>query len=442
MPCVVDLATMREAVVDLGGDPSRINPLAPAELVIDHSVITDVFGRADALRAQHRVRVPAQPRALPVPALGPDRVRRVQGRSARHRHRAPGQPRVPGAGRDGAPPRWRSGGIAQAYPDTCVGTDSHTTMVNGLGVLGWGVGGIEAEAAMLGQPVSMLIPRVVGFKLTGEIPAGRHGDRRRAHDHPAAAQARRGGQVRRVLRRGRGGRAAREPGHDRQHEPRVRLHLRDLPDRRRHARVPAADRPRRRAARAGRGIRQGAGPLARPGPRGALLRVPRARPVHRRPEHRRPEASAGPGPAVRGEAGLPRGAARLRRRDDHATASATASTRRRPSPSRPATPRPSATPRAGPAPPEPARTPAATAGRPSRSPSGWPTAASSSSTTAPSSISSITSCTNTSNPSVMIGAGLLAKKAVERGLTVKPWVKTSLAPGQQGRHELLRPGRA
>ena len=121
----------------------------------------------------------------------------------------------------------------QAYPDTLVGTDSHTTMVNGLGVLGWGVGGIEAEAAMLGQPVSMLIPRVVGFKLDGELPRRRHRHRPGADDHRDAAQARRGRQVRRVLRRRRVGRAAREPRHHRQHEPRVRLDLRDLPDRRR-----------------------------------------------------------------------------------------------------------------------------------------------------------------------------------------------------------------
>ncbi|RJL34222.1 aconitate hydratase AcnA [Bailinhaonella thermotolerans] len=164
VPCVVDLATMREAVRDLGGDPSRINPLAPAELVIDHSVIVDFFGGRDSF------------------------VRNVEREYERNRERYQflrwGQTAFdefkvvpPGTGivhqvniehlarvvmtRDG-----------KAYPDTCVGTDSHTTMENGLGVLGWGVGGIEAEAAMLGQPISMLIPRVVGFKLTGELPAG------------------------------------------------------------------------------------------------------------------------------------------------------------------------------------------------------------------------------------------------------------------------------
>jgi aconitate hydratase A / 2-methylisocitrate dehydratase len=164
VPAVVDLATMREAMTALGGDPGRINPLNPAELVIDHSVIADVFGAPDAF------------------------VRNVELEYERNRERYQflrwGQTAFedfkvvpPGTGivhqvniehlarvvmvRDGA-----------AYPDTCVGTDSHTTMVNGLGVVGWGVGGIEAEAAMLGQPVSMLIPRVVGFKLAGELPDG------------------------------------------------------------------------------------------------------------------------------------------------------------------------------------------------------------------------------------------------------------------------------
>jgi aconitate hydratase len=168
VPCVVDLATMREAMADLGGDAAKINPLAPAELVIDHSVIADVFGTADAF------------------------VRNVEIEYGRNRERYQflrwGQTAFddfkvvpPGTGivhqvniehlarvifsRE-------LDGEVLAYPDTCVGTDSHTTMVNGLGVVGWGVGGIEAEAAMLGQPVSMLIPRVVGFKLSGGLPEG------------------------------------------------------------------------------------------------------------------------------------------------------------------------------------------------------------------------------------------------------------------------------
>ncbi|WP_323179211.1 aconitate hydratase [Streptomyces longwoodensis] len=164
VPCVVDLATMREAVKELGGDPAKVNPLSPAELVIDHSVIADKFGTHDAF-AQN--------------------VELEYGRNReRYQFLRWGQTAFddfkvvpPGTGivhqvniEHLARTIMVRGG--QAYPDTLVGTDSHTTMVNGLGVLGWGVGGIEAEAAMLGQPVSMLIPRVVGFKLTGELPTG------------------------------------------------------------------------------------------------------------------------------------------------------------------------------------------------------------------------------------------------------------------------------
>ena len=173
VPAIVDLAAMRDAMAELGGDPEKINPLVPAELVIDHSVQVDAFGTARAFAAQRRARVRAQPGALRVPALGTGRVSQLRGRAARHRHRAPGQPRVPGAGRVRLRCwRWGAGSDSQAYPDTLVGTDSHTTMINGLGVLGWGVGGIEAEAAMLGQPMSMLIPQVLGFELTGELHEG------------------------------------------------------------------------------------------------------------------------------------------------------------------------------------------------------------------------------------------------------------------------------
>ena len=168
VPCVVDLATMREAMVQLGGDPKRINPLAPAELVIDHSVVIDVAGSADAF--ERNVEYEYQRNAeryqflrwgqmafddFKVVPPGTGIVHQVNieylARTVMTRE---------------------VDGVLQAYPDSCVGTDSHTTMVNGLGVLGWGVGGIEAEAAMLGQPVSMLIPKVVGFKLTGQIPMG------------------------------------------------------------------------------------------------------------------------------------------------------------------------------------------------------------------------------------------------------------------------------
>ena len=169
VPCVVDLAAMREAMADLGGDPKKINPLAPAELVIDHSVVADSFGRRRLARHQRRAGVRAQqveryeflkwgqtafsdfavvpPNTGIVHQVNLERLARVVFTRPKD-------------------------GVTQAYPDTLVGTDSHTTMINGLGVLGWGVGGIEAEAAMLGQPVSMLIPKVVGFKLVGALPAG------------------------------------------------------------------------------------------------------------------------------------------------------------------------------------------------------------------------------------------------------------------------------
>ncbi|MEJ5914192.1 aconitate hydratase [Pseudokineococcus sp. 1T1Z-3] len=164
VPCIVDLATMREAVAELGGDPTKINPLAPAELVIDHSVVIDVAGRPDAFERNVEIEYERNGERYQFLRWGQgafDDFKVVPpGTGIVHQVNIEHLARVV-FDRDGV-----------AYPDTLVGTDSHTTMVNGLGVLGWGVGGIEAEAAMLGQPVSMLIPRVVGFKLSGEIPAG------------------------------------------------------------------------------------------------------------------------------------------------------------------------------------------------------------------------------------------------------------------------------
>ncbi|HXL61526.1 MAG TPA: aconitase family protein, partial [Mycobacterium sp.] len=170
VPCIVDLATMREAVGELGGNPDKVNPLAPADLVIDHSVIADLFGRADAF--ERNVEIEYQRNGERYQFL-----RWGQGAFNDFKVVPPGTGIVHQVNieylasvvmeRGGAGDQ-----ISVAYPDTCVGTDSHTTMENGLGVLGWGVGGIEAEAAMLGQPVSMLIPRVVGFKLSGERQPG------------------------------------------------------------------------------------------------------------------------------------------------------------------------------------------------------------------------------------------------------------------------------
>jgi aconitate hydratase len=168
VPCIVDLATMREAVADLGGDPTKINPLAPAELVIDHSVIADLFGTENALERNVEIEYERNGERYQFLRWGQTAFEDFKvvppGTGIVHQVNIEYLARVTYTR--------TVGGALQAYPDTCVGTDSHTTMVNGLGVLGWGVGGIEAEAAMLGQPVSMLIPKVVGFKLSGSIPTG------------------------------------------------------------------------------------------------------------------------------------------------------------------------------------------------------------------------------------------------------------------------------
>ena len=168
VPCIVDLATMREAVAELGGDPNKINPLAPAELVIDHSVIADLFGTENALERNVEIEYERNGERYQFLRWGQtafDDFKVVPpGTGIVHQVNIEYLARVTFTR--------EVGGVLRAYPDTLVGTDSHTTMVNGLGVLGWGVGGIEAEAAMLGQPVSMLIPKVVGFKLSGSIPTG------------------------------------------------------------------------------------------------------------------------------------------------------------------------------------------------------------------------------------------------------------------------------
>ena len=220
---------MREAMIRLGGNPDEINPLAPAELVIDHSVQVDELRHVAVAGRQQPHRVRAQRRALRVPALGPVGVPQFQGGAAQHRHRAPGQSRV-SRPRGVREPERRA--RARPIPDTLVGTDSHTTMINGLGVLGWGVGGIEAEAAMLGQPVTMLIPAGHRLQAQRQPQARRHRYRPGADGDRDAAQEGRGGQVRRVLRRRSRQPAARRPRHDRQHVARVRQHLRHLPDRR------------------------------------------------------------------------------------------------------------------------------------------------------------------------------------------------------------------
>jgi aconitate hydratase len=168
VPCIVDLAAMREAIVRLGGDPQRVNPLAPAELVIDHSVQVDEYGAADSLKHNNEIEFARNGERYMFLRWGQTAFSNFKvvppNTGIVHQVNIERLARVIFAD-DGT-------GKAAAYPDTLVGTDSHTTMVNGLGVLGWGVGGIEAEAAMLGQPVTMLIPQVIGFKLTGTLPPG------------------------------------------------------------------------------------------------------------------------------------------------------------------------------------------------------------------------------------------------------------------------------
>ncbi|MFC5994274.1 aconitate hydratase [Pseudonocardia hispaniensis] len=423
VPCVVDLATMREAVTELGGDPARVNPLAPAELVIDHSVIIDIFGRPDAFERNVEFEYQRNRERYQFLRWGQgafDDFKVVPpGTGIVHQVNIEHLARVVMT-RDG-----------QAYPDTLVGTDSHTTMVNGLGVLGWGVGGIEAEAAMLGQPVSMLIPQVVGFKLTGEIPAGATATdvvltitemlRRRGvvgkfvefygegvSAVPLANRATIGNMspefgstaaifpidaetIRYLTLTGRPSEQvalveayAKEQGlwHDPAREPvyseTLELDLSTV--------VPSIAGPKRPQDRIELSV-------AKQAFRSALVdyadgvQAPASSGVDESIEETFP-ASDPASPAAHGNGG---GAPRA-----------------------------------------PISAASGAQGRPSR-----PTQVTlANGTTCELDhgavvIASITSCTNTSNPSVMLGAALLAKNAVDRGLAVKPWVKTSMAPGSQ-----------
>src|SRR4051794_13234961 len=165
VPAVVDLAAMRDAMADMGGDPAKINPLVPAELVIDHSVQVDVYGTHAAFERNAELEFERNKERYAFLRWGQGAFEGFSvvppDTGIVHQVNLEYLARVVFTDDDG-----------RAYPDTLVGTDSHTTMINGLGVLGWGVGGIEAEAAMLGQPMSMLIPQVLGFRLHGELPEG------------------------------------------------------------------------------------------------------------------------------------------------------------------------------------------------------------------------------------------------------------------------------
>jgi aconitate hydratase len=422
VPCVVDLATMREAMSDLGGDPTRINPLAPAELVIDHSVIADVFGTPESFERNVDIEYERNRERYQFLRWGQgafDDFKVVPpGTGIVHQVNIEHLARVAFTRDDGE-------GGTLVYPDTCVGTDSHTTMVNGIGVVGWGVGGIEAEAAMLGQPVSMLIPRVVGFKLNNDLPEGatatdlvltitemlrKHGVVGKFVEFygpgvsalPLANRATIGNMspefgstiavfpideetLKYLELTGRPQEQldlveayAKEQGlwHDPEAEPRYseRLEL-DLADV-----VPSLAGPKRPQDRvsltdAKRAFRGALSDFVDEQEQGYDEHVAESFPASDPPS---PSSNGSPPPqdyasAAPADGGRLSNPALVELKDgtkyelDHGAVA----------------------------------------------------------------IAAITSCTNTSNPSVMIGAALLAKKAVEKGLQSKPWVKTTLAPGSK-----------
>ncbi|MGB8021593.1 MAG: aconitate hydratase AcnA [Candidatus Nanopelagicales bacterium] len=415
VPCVVDLATMREAMKELGGDPARINPLAPAELVIDHSVIADFFGTDEAITRNVELEYERNRERYQFLRWGQgafDQFKVVPPSTGIvHQVNIEALARVVMV-RDG-----------QAYPDTCVGTDSHTTMVNGLGVLGWGVGGIEAEAAMLGQPVSMLIPQVVGFKLTGQLPEGAT-----ATDLVLTI-------TELLRRRGVVGKFVEFFGEGVSAVPLAnRATIGNMsPEYGSTAAVfPIDDETLRYLRLTGRTPEQVALVEAYCREQG-LWHDPAAEASYtevleldlstvvpslagpKRPQDRVALADAKSGfrAAVRGY--VP---------ESIASALDEAVDESFPASDPPAAHADSA----ASAPAQPVRV----AGRPTRR---TPVVAADGSTFEIDHgavvIAAITSCTNTSNPTVMVAAGLLARNAVERGLTSKPWVKTTLAPGSK-----------
>jgi aconitate hydratase len=379
VPAVVDLAAMREAMVELGGDPSRINPLVPAELVIDHSVIADAFGTADALGINIDLEYQRNLERYQFLRWGQRAFRQLRvvppGTGIVHQVNLEHLARVVFTDeRDGR---------LRAYPDTLVGTDSHTPMVNGLGVVGWGVGGIEAEAAMLGQPISMLVPKVVGFELTGELPEGTTAtdlvltitERLRQHGVVGSFVEFHGSGVAAVPLANRAtiGNMSPEYGST-------------------IAVFPIDDETLRYMRFTGRDEEQ-IGLVEAYAKEQGLWHDPTRRAVYsadlsldlstvepslagpRRPQDRVPLRSAKSSfHSALADAGIP-----------------------------------------------------AVRSAPVSAPDGPDYELHDGAVT----IAAITSCTNTSNPSVMVAAGLLARNAVERGLTRRPWVKTTLAPGSR-----------
>jgi aconitate hydratase len=380
VPCVVDLATMREAIVELGGDPSKVNPLAPAELVIDHSVIADVFGPRDSFEKNTDIEYERNRERYRFLRWG-------QGAFDEFKVVPPGtgivhQVNIEYLAR--VVMTRTVNGVLRAYPDTVVGTDSHTTMVNGLGVLGWGVGGIEAEAALLGQPVSMLIPRVVGFKLSGQLPVGTT-----ATDLALT--------ITQILRKhGVVGKFVEFYGPGVVSVPmanRVTIGNMSPEYGSTCAIFPIDDETLRYLRLTGRSQDQVSLVEAYAKTQG-LWHDPAASP--RFSEHIELDLST----VVPSIAGPKRPQDRISLSDSKSSFEKVLPTY--------------FTEKTG--------------------KSAYPIKVGDKATTIKNGdvvIASITSCTNTSNPSVMIGAALLAKKAVEKGLTSKPWVKTTLAPGSK-----------
>ena len=380
VPCIVDLATMREAIVDLGGDPAKVNPLAPAELVIDHSVIADVFGTKDSFEKNTDIeyeRNRERYRFLRWGQSAFDEFKVVPpGTGIVHQVNIEYLARVV---------MTRSvNGVLRAYPDTVVGTDSHTTMVNGLGVLGWGVGGIEAEAALLGQPVSMLIPRVVGFKLSGSLPVGTT-----ATDMALT--------ITEILRKhGVVGKFVEFYGPGVVSVPMAnRTTIGNMsPEYGSTCAIfPIDDETLNYLQLTGRSADQIA-LVEQYAKAQGMWHDPSATP--RFSEHIELDLSTVV-PSISGP----------KRPQDRISLTASKSSFEKVLP---------------------------TYFTDKTGKEAYPVKVGSKATTIKNGdvvIASITSCTNTSNPSVMIGAALLAKKAVERGLTSKPWVKTTLAPGSK-----------
>jgi aconitate hydratase len=399
VPCVVDLAAMRDGMIRLGGNPDRVNPLQPVELVIDHSVQVDYFGRSDAFNLNAELEFTRNRERYSFLRWGQNAFRNFRvvppDTGIVHQVNIEYLARVVF--------REVVNGRVVAYPDTIVGTDSHTTMVNGLGVLGWGVGGIEAEAAMLGQPMSMLIPPVLGFKLTGAMPEGatatdlvlmvterlrKHGVVGKFVEFYGAGLANLTIADRATL-----GNMCPEYGATAAMFPIDEMTLDYLT-------LTGRDDAHVKLVEA---YAKAQGLFREPGSEALydetieldLTQVEPSLAGPKRPQDRVALTNAKSG----FQSSLPTMMAERKARPSKATAVAVLD-------------RPSDTGQM-------------------KTDSTIYTGAAAELDHGAVVVAAITSCTNTSNPSVMIGAGLLAKKAVERGLTRKPWVKTSLAPGSK-----------